>query len=417
MPLKVLSIFGTRPEAIKLAPVIKALEGRPFGELTSTALSVSAPLRQGKPREFISRVCVTGQHRELLDPVLRLFDIQPDYDLAVMQPDQSLFSLTARVLTGLESVLAKEKPDWVLVQGDTTTTLAASLAAYYARASVAHVEAGLRSHDPWQPYPEEINRRLADVLATLHFAPTEGARQNLLAEGIPDSRIRVTGNTVIDALLEIAARPYDFTRGPLAGLPLGVNARGEPLDPEASGRRVILVTAHRRESFGPPLRNLCRAIRTLAERYPREVQIVFPVHLNPRVQQPVRQELGHCPNIALLEPLDYEPFVHLMKRSALILSDSGGLQEEAPALGVPVLVLRQVTERPEGVAAGSARVVGTEPEAIVSAAVRLLEDPQEHAQMARSRNPYGDGQARYRIVAALREYHREPVPAPNPNPR
>lgn len=375
MLLKILSIFGTRPEAIKLAPVIKAL--------------------RSAPQQFVSRVCVTGQHRELLDPVLRLFTIRPDHDLAVMQPDQSLFELTARVLTGLEAVLAQEKPDWVIVQGDTTTTLAASLAAYYARTAVAHVEAGLRSGDPWQPFPEEFNRRLTDVLSTLHFAPTEGARQNLLAEGISDSRIRVTGNTVIDALLDIAARPYDFARSPLAGL---------PLDPDASGRRVILVTAHRRESFGAPLRNLCRAIRALAERYPREVEIVFPVHLNPHVQELVRQELGHSPNIALLPPLDYEPFVHLMKRSTLILTDSGGLQEEAPSLGVPVLVLRQVTERPEGVAAGSARVVGTDPDAVVAAAVRLLEDPQEHAQMARVQNPYGDGKASQRIIKALLEF-------------
>lgn len=375
--LKVLSIFGTRPEAIKLAPVIKAL--------------------RGAPQEFASRVCVTGQHRELLDPVLRLFHIRPDTDLAVMQSDQSLYALTARVLTGLEGVLGKERPDWVLVQGDTTTTLAASLAAYYARIAVAHVEAGLRSYDPWQPFPEELNRRLADALATLHFAPTEGARQNLLAEGVPEARIRVTGNTVIDALLDVAARPYDFARGPLASLPL-------------NARRVILVTAHRRESFGPPLRALCQAVRQLAERYPGDVQVVFPVHLNPNVQKPVRQELGTRPNIALLDPLDYEPFVHLMKRATLILSDSGGLQEEAPALGVPVLVLRQVTERPEGVAAGAAQVVGTDPEAIVAAAVRLLEDPREHAKMARTRNPYGDGRASQRILEALREVPARPLP-------
>jgi UDP-N-acetylglucosamine 2-epimerase (non-hydrolysing) len=377
MALKVLSIFGTRPEAIKLAPVIQTL--------------------RGAPQEFTARVCVTGQHRELLDQVLHLFDIRPDHDLAVMQPDQSLPELTARLLTGLAPVLAREKPDWVLIQGDTTTTLCAALAAYYQRLPVAHVEAGLRSHNPWHPYPEEFNRRLADALSTLHLAPTEGARQNLLTEGIPDARIRVTGNTVIDALLEVAARPYDFSRSPLAGLPL-------------DNRRVILVTTHRRESFGAPLRSLCRAIRTLAERYPKDVQVVLPVHLNPNVQRPVREELGRSPNIALLEPLDYEPLVHLMKRATLILTDSGGLQEEAPSLGVPVLVLRQVTERPEGVEAGAARVVGTDTETIVAAAVELLDNPEEHRRMARVRNPYGDGQASRRILDALRAFPAELLP-------
>src|SRR3989338_2166241 len=284
MPLKVLSIFGTRPEAIKLALVTQAL--------------------RAAPQEFESRVCVTGQHRELLDHVLHLFDIRPDHDLAVMQPDQSLAELTARLLTGLAPVLAREKPDWVLIQGDTTTTLCAALGAYYQRLPAGHLEPGLPPHTPWHPYPEESTRRRADALATLHLAPTEGARQNLLAEGIPDARIRITGNTVIDALLDVAARPYDFTRSPLAGVPL-------------NGKRVLLVTTHRRESFGAPLRALCRAIRQLAERYPRDVQIVLPVHLNPNVQKPVREELGGAPNIALVEPLDYEPLFHLMKRATL----------------------------------------------------------------------------------------------------
>ncbi|OFV88450.1 MAG: UDP-N-acetylglucosamine 2-epimerase, partial [Acidobacteria bacterium RIFCSPHIGHO2_12_FULL_67_30] len=294
-------------------------------------------------------------------------------------------------------VLAREKPDWVLIQGDTTTTLCAALAAYYQRLPVAHVEAGLRSHNPWHPYPEEFNRRLADALSTLHLAPTEGARENLLRESIPDARIRVTGNTVIDALLEVAARPYDFARGPLAGLPL-------------DSRRIVLVTTHRRESFGAPLRALCRAIRQLAERYPRDVEIVLPVHLNPNVQKPVREELGGSANIALLEPLDYEPLVHLMKRATLILTDSGGLQEEAPSLGVPVLVLRQVTERPEGVEAGAARVVGTDTETIVAAAVQLLDNPEEHRRMAQVRNPYGDGQASPRILEALRSFPANLLP-------
>jgi len=377
MALKVLSIFGTRPEAIKLAPVLRAL--------------------RAAPQEFESRVCVTGQHRELLDQVLHLFDIRPDHDLAVMQPDQSLAELTARLLTGLAPVLAREKPDWVLIQGDTTTTLCAALAAYYQRLPVAHVEAGLRSHNPWHPYPEEFNRRLADALSTLHLAPTEGARENLLREGILDARIRVTGNTVIDALLEVAARPYDFARGPLARVPL-------------DGKRVLLVTTHRRESFGAPLRALCRAIRQLVERYPRDIQVVLPVHLNPNVQKPVREELGRSANIALLEPLDYEPLVHLMKRATLILTDSGGLQEEAPSLGVPVLVLRQVTERPEGVEAGAARVVGTDTDTIVAAAVQLLDNPEEHRRMARVRNPYGDGHASRRILEALRSFPADLLP-------
>ncbi|MGH9805303.1 MAG: non-hydrolyzing UDP-N-acetylglucosamine 2-epimerase [Candidatus Acidiferrales bacterium] len=377
MPLKVLSIFGTRPEAIKLAPVIKALRAR--------------------PQEFTSRVCVTGQHRELLDQVLRLFDIRPEHDLAVMQPDQSLFASTARILTALEPVLAAEQPDWVVVQGDTTTAFAASLAAFYARVPVAHVEAGLRSRDLTQPFPEEANRRLADALTMLFFAPTEAARQNLLGEGVPDARIRVTGNTVIDALLDVAARPYDFSKGPLASLPL--NADG-------SRRRIILVTAHRRESFGEPLRALCGAIRAVAERFP-DAQVVYPVHLNPNVQRPVRELLGGFNNISLLEPLDYEPFVHLMKRATLILTDSGGLQEEAPSLGVPVLVMREVTERPEGVAAGAARVVGTDPAKILAAAAaELLDSPDSRARMSVVRNPYGDGMASQRITEALLGFSR-----------
>ncbi|MDA2914016.1 UDP-N-acetylglucosamine 2-epimerase (non-hydrolyzing) [Acidobacteriia bacterium AH_259_A11_L15] len=385
MPLKVLSIFGTRPEAIKLAPVIRALRARSLG----TARDKSAA--------FEPRICVTGQHRELLEPVLRLFDIEPDFDLQVMTPDQSLYALTAHILIALEPILAAEKPDWVLVQGDTTTTLAASLAAYYARLPLAHLEAGLRSHDPYRPFPEEQNRRLTDALATLHFAPTEAARQNLLAEGIPDHRIRVTGNTVIDALHDVAARPYNFARPEAAGL------AALPFSLDGAGPSLILVTTHRRESFGPPLRALCRAIHALAGRYP-QAQFVFPVHLNPNVQVPVREELAGCANVHLLEPLAYQPFVHLLKRATLILSDSGGLQEEAAALQIPVLVLREVSDRPEGVAAGSARVVGTDPEQIVAAATRLLDHPDECARMARVRNPYGDGRASERIVQALLEF-------------
>ncbi|MBI2956779.1 MAG: UDP-N-acetylglucosamine 2-epimerase (non-hydrolyzing) [Acidobacteria bacterium] len=380
-PLKVLTVFGTRPEAIKVAPVIQRM--------------------RAEPERFACRVCVTGQHRQMLDQVLELFGLQPDYDLNVMVPDQTLSYLTSQMLAEVANIIGQEKPDWVLVQGDTTTTLTASLAAYYARIPVAHIEAGLRSGDPWRPYPEEINRRAASAMASLHFAPTETARQNLLAEGVPEARIRVTGNTVIDALLDVAARPYDFSRSPLSGLPL-------------DSRRIILVTAHRRESFGGPLRNLCLAIRGLAERYPDDVHVVYPVHLNPNVQQPVREILGARANISLLEPLPYEPFVHLMQRSTLILTDSGGVQEEAPSLGVPVLVMRDVTERPEGVAAGAARLVGTDPEKIVAAATELLDNPGAYQRMAQVANPYGDGRASERILAALLEFPRDPASAVPP---
>ena len=370
MALKLPCVLGTRPEAIKLAPVLKALRAR--------------------PHQFSCRVCVTGQHREFLQPALRLFHICPDYDLKLMQPGQSLQHVAAGVVQGLEPILAQEKPDWVLVQGDTTTTLAAALAATYAHVPVAHVEAGLRSRNLRQPFPEEINRRLTDQLAQLHFAPTETARQNLIAEGIPPTRIFVTGNTVVDALREVVARPFDFARSSLATLPL-------------DSRRLVLVTAHRRESFGQPLRHICRAVRQLAERYRERIHIVFLVHLNPNVRESVHNLLSGRGNISLLDPLPYDALLYLLKRSALVLTDSGGLQEETPVLGVPVLVLRQLTERPEGVAAGSARIVGTDPEAIVAAAAQLLDHPAAREQMARVASPYGDGQAAPRILAALLE--------------
>lgn len=336
-----------------------------------------------------SMVCVTAQHREMLDQVLQLFTIQPDFDLDLMKPDQSLAGLTASVFEKLDPVLQQTQPDWVLVQGDTTTVMAASLAAYYHRIKVGHVEAGLRTGDKWQPFPEEVNRRIAGAAADLHFAPTEWARRNLLNENVPSERILVTGNTVIDALQEIASRPFGFSSGPLADL-----------DPQ---RRIILVTAHRRENFGKPLADILVALQRLAGAYADDLTLVYPVHLNPNVRQPACDALGSIPNIVLTEPLDYLSMVHLLKRSTLVLTDSGGLQEEAPALGKPVLVLREKTERPEAVKAGTARLVGTDPDTIVGEASVLLDDPAAYEAMARSVNPFGDGHAAERIVGALLE--------------
>jgi len=367
--LRVLSIFGTRPEAVKMAPVVDRLVATPGVE---------------------SSVCVTAQHRQMLDQVLDLFDIQPDYDLDIMRPDQALSDLTAALFTDLDPVLQDTQPDWVLVQGDTTTVMATALLAYYHRIRVGHVEAGLRTGDKWQPFPEEVNRRVASAIADLHFAPTPQARENLLREGVPSERVIVTGNPVIDALQTIAARPYEFESGPLVGIPWN--------------RRVILVTAHRRENFGQPLTNIFSAIRSIAENYAEQVHFVYPVHLNPNVHRPAHRALGGIPNITLLEPLDYLPMVHLMKRAYLVLTDSGGIQEEAPAFGVPVLVMRRLTERPEAVEAGTARLVGTDPEKIVTEASRLLDDEGAHAAMARAINPFGDGHASERIVQALLEW-------------
>ena len=333
------------------------------------------------------RVCVTGQHREMLDQVLRLFEIVPDHDLGLMREDQSLAGLTAAALTGLDAVMAAEQPDWVAVQGDTTTAMAAALAAFYRRIAVAHVEAGLRSRDLGHPFPEEANRQIADVVSTRHFAPTEAARRNLLGEGIDASRVLVTGNTVIDALHWVAARPAPEDLDGLAA------AHG--------GRRILLVTAHRRESFGPGMEEICLALRDLAVRYRDSVSVVYPVHLNPRVREPVHRILGDVGNVTLAPPLDYLRFVHLMKRAYLVLTDSGGIQEEAPGLGKPVLVLREVTERPEAVEAGTARVVGTARKRVVDEAARLLDDPVEYARMAHAANPFGDGHAARRIVASL----------------
>jgi UDP-N-acetylglucosamine 2-epimerase (non-hydrolysing) len=326
----------------------------------------------------------------MLDQVLSLFDIHSDYDLNLMLESQTPTRVAASVLTWLEPILQREKPDWVLVQGDTTTAMAASVAAFYARVKVGHVEAGLRTHDKWQPFPEEINRKVAGVIADLHFAPTEQSRQNLLRENVAVENILVTGNPVIDALQWVASQPFD----------LG-SLDASTFNAISSGAKLILVTAHRRENFGKPLEDICLALMEIAERYADKVRIIYPVHLNPNVQGPVYRLLSNVPNIVLLPPLDYLPLIHLMKRATLVLTDSGGIQEEAPGLGKPVLVLREVTERPEAVAAGTVRIVGTDRGRIVNETMRLLENNLAYSQMAHAVNPYGDGRAAERIVGAL----------------
>jgi UDP-N-acetylglucosamine 2-epimerase (non-hydrolysing) len=366
--IKVMTIVGTRPEAIKMAPVIRAL--------------------QRCPDRVRARVCATGQHREMLDQVLDLFGIVPDIDLDLMQPGQTLSQVAARVLTALDPVLAAERPDWVLVQGDTTTVMAAAICAHHNRARVGHVEAGLRSHDRRNPFPEEMNRVLADHVSDLHFAPTVQARHNLLREGIDAAQVWVTGNPVIDALLWVAKQPWEARPGGPELAALGDDPR--PL---------LLVTAHRRENHGAPLQGICTALRILARR--GDVRIVYPVHLNPRVWEPVHEVLDDVSNVTLLPPVDYRALVWLLERCTLVLTDSGGIQEEAPALGKPVLVLRETTERPEGVEAGTARVVGTDADEIVAQVVRLLDDPDAYAAMACAANPYGDGRAAERIVDVL----------------
>lgn len=356
-----------------------------------------------------SQVCVTAQHRQMLDQVLSLFQITPDIDLDLMRPNQSLAELTAAVFTHLDPVLAHLKPDWVLVQGDTTTVMAASLLAYYHHIRVGHVEAGLRTYDKWQPFPEEINRRVASVATDLHFAPTEWSRDNLLREGIPAGQVVVTGNPVIDALQTVAGLPPP---GEVTALlaKLGIGEKDDRLGFSQGpgffqGRRLVLVTAHRRENFGLPLEQICQALASLAEIYQGNVQFVYPVHLNPNVQEPVYRMLGNTPNITLLPPQDYLPMVHLVKHSTLVLTDSGGLQEEAPGLGVPVLVMREVTERPEGVQAGTVRLVGADAQRIIRETRCLLDDPESYAAMARAVNPYGDGHASERIVQAILKTH------------
>ncbi len=336
-------------------------------------------------------LCVTAQHREMLDQVLRLFELRPDYDLDVMSPGQHLADVTSGVLRGMGRVLAEARPDRVLVQGDTTTVLATAMAAFYAGIRVGHVEAGLRTGDMSAPWPEEMNRRVADVLSDRHYAPTETARQNLLAEGVPDSGIVVTGNTVIDALLHVVGR--------LKTEP-GLADRARAAPPERDpGRRLLLVTGHRRENFGSGFEQICRALARIGDR--DDVEIVYPVHLNPNVREPVFRILGDHPNIELIEPLDYLAFVHLMTQAHVILTDSGGIQEEAPSLGKPVLVMRDTTERPEALESGNIRLVGTDAERIVSETARLLDDDEAHSEMARVRHPFGDGHASRRILEDL----------------
>lgn len=350
------------------------------------------------PDRIIPRVWVTAQHREMLDQVLQLFNLKPDLDLDLMRNGQTPSQVAGQVLQRLEPHLMQERPDWVVVQGDTTTAMATAIAAHHLQIRVAHVEAGLRTHDKRNPFPEEMNRVVVDAISDLHLAPTSNARLNLLREGIPDNSIRVTGNTVIDALLEIASRPWvPPDDSPLSGLAGG----GE------SDARVILVTAHRRESFGQPMRDICTAMREIALKRGNHVRIMFPVHLNPNVQEPVREILGNLANVTLLPPLDYQSLVYLMKRSYLVLTDSGGLQEEAPSLGKPVLVLRETTERPEAVEAGTARLVGTNPDRIVGETMKLLDDDTAYSLMAHAINPFGDGHAAERIVTALMETRAE----------
>lgn len=368
--MKILSVFGTRPEAIKMAPLVRLLAQR-----------------QGVD----ARVCVTGQHRAMLDSVLDLFEIHPDYDLNIMGTNQGLAHITTATLDGVGKVIGAFQPDHLLVHGDTSTAFAAALAGYYAKVPVGHVEAGLRTGDMYAPYPEEMNRRLVDDIATTFFAPTETARAELLREGKDERAIHVTGNTVIDALFLMVERLKQSPR-------LAVKIAGEfPF--LHSGKKLILVTGHRRENFGPGFEQICQALATLAER--GDVQVVYPVHLNPNVQEPVRRILANRPNIRLILPQDYLPFVYLMTQAHIILTDSGGIQEEAPSLGKPVLVMRDVTERPEAVAAGTVRLVGTDRKTIVEEASWLLDDDNAYRRMSQAINPYGDGHAAERIVAQL----------------
>ena len=363
--MKIMAIFGTRPEAIKMAPVVRELLKHP---------------------EIETKVCLTAQHREMLDQVVDLFQLPVDYDLDIMKQGQSLYDITDRVLLGLKEVLEKEKPDLVLVHGDTTTTFSATLAAFYQQIDVGHVEAGLRTGNMYSPFPEEANRRLTSVLTTLHFAPTETARQNLLKENQKDDHIFTVGNSVIDALLATVKKDYVF--------------EDKELQDIEEHKRIILVTTHRRENLGEPMRNVYRALRRLVETVP-DTEVVFPVHRNPLVRQAVKEVLDGVPGIHLVDPMEYEPFTNLMARSAIILTDSGGIQEEAPSLGKPVLVLRDTTERPEAVASGTVKLVGTDEDKVYNTAHKLLTDEKAYKEMAESINPYGDGHTSERIVQAI----------------
>lgn len=370
---KILVVFGTRPEAIKMAPLVKALK-------------VQA--------DFETMVCVTAQHREMLDQVLSLFQIEPDFDLNVMRPGQELYGITSEVLSGMRDVLRDSKPDLILVHGDTSTTFAASLAAFYEQIPVGHIEAGLRTGNLYSPWPEEANRKLTSVLAKWHFSPTESSKNNLLKEGIQESTIEVTGNTVIDALLLV--RDLINSDGELQ------SKYQKQFHYLSHDRKLILVTGHRRENFGGGFERICEALASLASKYP-QIDFLYPVHLNPNVQEPVNRLLQNKPNVHLIEPQDYEPFVYLMDKSYLILTDSGGIQEEAPSLGKPVLVMRDTTERPEAVLAGTVKLVGTNVDSIVSSVVKLVESKSAYEAMSRAHNPYGDGSACQKIIFKLQK--------------
>lgn len=365
--IKVMTVFGTRPEAIKMAPIVLEL--------------------QKHPDTIVPVVAVTAQHREMLDQVLNLFHIKPDHDLNIMAAGQTLFDITTRAMMGLDKVLTEEKPDIVLVHGDTTTTFAGALAAYYHQTAVGHVEAGLRTHNKYSPFPEEMNRRLTGCIADLNFAPTSTSEANLLAESVPPESIFVTGNTVIDALHHTVRDDFDFQEESLK-------------DVDFQNKRIILVTTHRRENLGEPMRHVYKALKQLTEEFD-DVEVVFPVHKNPKVREVVNEELGGLAKVHLIDPLDYEPFANLMHRAHLILTDSGGVQEEAPALGKPVLVLRDTTERPEAVDAGTVKLIGTDRERVYEEAKKLLTDKAEYSRMAESVNPYGDGKAAARIIQAI----------------
>ena len=381
---KIMLVFGTRPEAIKMAPLVKEF--------------------QKYPESFQTLVCVTGQHREMLDQVLRIFDIVPDFDLDIMKHGQDLYDVTSRVLLGMRDVLTAARPDVVLVHGDTTTSTAAALAAFYQQIPVGHVEAGLRTHNVFSPWPEEMNRQITTRIASYHFAPTPLSRKNLLQEGIADERITVTGNTVIDALRWVVdkIRKDSSLNLELAGQ---LKAIGYDVKRLASPRRLVLITGHRRENFGEGFRNICQAIKDLTVRYP-EVDFVFPMHPNPNVRQPIREVFGEKlsdqGNMFFIEPLEYLSFVYLMEKASIVLTDSGGIQEEAPGLGKPVLVMRDTTERPEALEAGTVKLVGTSRDTIVNELSRLLDDPASYEKMSKALNPYGDGKACGRIVERLR---------------
>lgn len=383
----VMLVFGTRPEAIKMAPLVKAF--------------------QSHPTEFNTQVCVTGQHREMLDQVLHLFDIVPDYDLNIMKQGQDLYDVTARVLTGMRDVLDKARPDIVLVHGDTTTSTAAALAAFYRQIPVGHVEAGLRTYNIYSPWPEEMNRQITGRIATYHFTPTELSREHLMSEGVKDENIVVTGNTVIDALYWVVEK-IKSDAALNAGLKATLSGAGYDISRAESGRRLVLITGHRRENFGDGFISMCKAIKFLTERYP-DVDFVYPMHLNPNVRRPIHEvfgdELEGLGNMFFIEPLEYLSFVCLMEKADIVLTDSGGIQEEAPGLGKPVLVMRDTTERPEALAAGTVRLVGTDYERIVGSVSELLDDTGAYDKMSRSVNPYGDGKACGRIVKSLSTGH------------